>query len=136
MATLGMSLPRETAVIREIVSNHSRPREPQLDTMDTVDTVATEDTEDTEATGDPLQLTRHLCLVESRGLHLVMALDPTRLSSLLRRQAQALATTQEDPVSMETGPRADPQTLQPLADTASLHRMDSQGTTPLDQPEA
>lgn len=104
--------------------------------MDTVDTVATEDTEDTEATGDPLQLTRHLCLVESRGLHLVMALDPTRLSSLLRRQAQALATTQEDPVSMETGPRADPQTLQPLADTASLHRMDSQGTTPLDQPEA
>lgn len=136
MATLGMSLPRETAVIREIVSNHSRPREPQLDTMDTVDTVATEDTEDTEATGDPLQLTRHLCLVESRGLRLVMALDPTRLSSLLRRQAQALATTQEDPVSMETGPRADPQTLQPLADTASLHRMDSQGTTPLDQPEA
>lgn len=131
-----MSLPRETAVIREIVSNHSRPREPQLDTMDTVDTVATEDTEDTEATGDPLQLTRHLCRVESRGLRSVMALDPTRLSSLLRRQAQALATTQEDPVSMETGPRADPQTLQPLADTASLHRMDSQGTTPLDQPEA
>lgn len=131
-----MSLPRETAVIREIVSNHSRPREPQLDTMDTVDTVATEDTEDTEATGDPLQLTRHLCRVESRGLRSVMALDPTRLSSLLRRQAQALATTQEDPVSMETGPRADPQTLQPLADTASLHPMDSQGTTPLDQPEA
>lgn len=107
-----------------------------MDTVDTVDTEATEDTEDTEATGDPLQLTRHLCRVESRGLRLVMALDPTRLSSLLRRQAQALATTQEDPVSMETGPRADPQTLQPLADTASLHRMDSQGTTPLDQPEA
>lgn len=132
-----MSLPRETAATREIVSNHSRSREPQLDTTDTVDTVDTEPTEHTEdITGDPLQLTLRLCRVELRGLPLVMALDPTRLSSLLRRQAQALATTQEDPVSMETGPRADPQTLPPLADTASLHPMDSQGTTPLDQPEA
>lgn len=109
--------------------NHSSPREPQLDTTDT------EAMEDTEATGDPLLLTLHLCRVESRGLLLVMALDPTRLSSLLRRQAQALAITQEDPVSMETGPHANPKTLPPLADTASLLPMDSQGTMPLDQPK-
>lgn len=127
-----MSQPRETVITRETASSHSRSREPQLDTADTADTKATEDT---EATGDPLQLTLHLCLGESRGLPLAMVPDPTRLSSLSRRLAQALTITQGDPVLVETVPQADLRTLLPMEVQALLHPTGSQGTLPLDQLE-
>lgn len=127
-----MSQPREMVITREIASNHSRSREPQLDTADTADMKATEDT---DTTGDPLQLTLHPYRVESRGLPSATVPDPTRLSSLSRRLARALTIIQGDPVLVEMVSQADLPALPPMEVPALLHPTGSQGTLPLDQLE-